>query len=97
MKGIGIYPSVIELSYVMQSIFYGITGSFIGALLVYLVLIPGFLAHPINFPFSDGIMVAPYMDTFQKFVVLMIATILAGYLPARSIVKQNTLNAILGR
>jgi putative ABC transport system permease protein len=97
MKGIGINPNVIELSYIMQSIFYGISGSFIGALIVYFILIPGFLAHPIDFPFSDGIMVAPYMDTFQKFVVLMIATILAGYLPARSIVKQNTLNAILGR
>lgn len=42
-------------------------------------------------------MVAPYFDTFIKFTVLMLATILAGYLPSRGIVKQNTLNAILGR
>lgn len=97
MKGIGITPKVIEMSYVMQSIFYGITGSMIGALVVYFVLIPLFTAYPIDFPFSDGIMVAPYLDTFYKFVVLMFATILAGYLPAKSIVKQNTLNAILGR
>ncbi len=97
MKGIGIKPSVIELSYVMQSIFYGITGSIIGVSTIYFLLIPIFAAYPINFPFSDGIMVAPYYDTFVKFLVLMFATILAGYLPARSIAKQNTLNAILGR
>jgi putative ABC transport system permease protein len=97
MKGIGISPSVIEISYVFQSIFYGVLGSAIGAFIVYFGLIPLFDAYPINFPFSDGIMVAPYSDTITKFVVLMIATILAGYIPARSIVKQNTLNAILGR
>lgn len=97
MKGIGITTQVVELSYVMQSIFYGITGSIIGALIVYLILIPTFLAHPIDFPFSDGIMVAPYYDTFLKFLTLMFATILAGYLPAKSIVRQNTLGAILGR
>jgi ABC-type antimicrobial peptide transport system permease subunit len=97
MKGIGITPAVIETSYVMQSIFYGVLGSLIGALLVYFLLIPLFAANPIDFPFSDGIMVAPYYETFIKFSILMFATILAGYIPARSIVKQNTLNAILGR
>lgn len=97
MKGIGISPKVIELSYVMQSFFYGIIGSGIGSLIVYLILVPLFAAYPINFPFSDGILVAPVKDTSIKFLILMTATLLAGYLPARSIVKQNTLNAILGR
>lgn len=97
MKGIGITPKVIEASYVMQSIFYGITGSLIGVVIVYTVLVPLFVTYPIDFPFSDGIMVAPYYDTFLKFVILMFSTILAGYLPSRSIIKQNTLNAILGR
>ncbi len=97
MKGIGISPASIEISYILQSIFYGFTGSLIGALIVYLILVPGMTAHPIDFPFSDGILVAPYSDTFIKFIVLMIATVLAGYFPARSIVKGNTLNAILGR
>jgi ABC-type antimicrobial peptide transport system permease subunit len=81
----------------LQSIFFGFVGSVIGAVLIYTLFIPFFLSYPIDFPFSDGIMVAPYLDTFYKFLVLMISTILAGYLPSRSIIKQNTLNAILGR
>lgn len=97
MKGIGIAPSVIEISYILQSIFYGVIGSAIGAVIVYTILIPLFTAYPIDFPFSDGIMVAPFDSTLNKFLTLMFFTILAGYLPARSIVKQNTLNAILGR
>jgi ABC-type antimicrobial peptide transport system permease subunit len=97
MKGIGISPAVIELSYIFQSIFYGVIGSLLGAVVVYFVLIPLFIAYPIDFPFSDGIMVAPYKDTLIKFFVLIFFTVMAGYIPARSIVKQNTLNAILGR
>jgi putative ABC transport system permease protein len=97
MKAIGVTTKTIELSYVLQSIFFGFVGSVIGAVLIYTLFIPFFLSYPIDFPFSDGIMVAPYLDTFYKFLVLMISTILAGYLPSRSIIKQNTLNAILGR
>ena len=97
MKGIGIHPVSIELSYVFQSIFYGVSGSLIGSLIVYIILVPVFAAYPINFPFSDGILVAPYLETFLRFVTLMVATILAGYFPARSIIKNNTLDAILGR
>ena len=69
----------------------------IGLIVVYAVLVPLFIAHPIDFPFSDGILVAPYYDTFIKFIILLTVTVFAGYIPARSIVKQNTLNAILGR
>lgn len=97
MKGIGISPASIKISYVMQSIFYCVLGSILGALLIYTFLIPIVNANPIDFPFSDGILVAPYYDTFIKFIVLLVATVSAGYLPARSIVKGNTLNAILGR
>lgn len=97
MKGIGIRPDVIQTAYVIQSIFYGILGSLIGASIVYFVLIPAFIAHPIDFPFSDGIMVAPYADTLQKFAILMFATVLGGLIPSWLIVRQNTLSAILGR
>lgn len=97
MKAIGIRPSVIQMSYVIQSIFYGAVGSFIGIAITYFILIPYFQVNPIDFPFSDGIMVAPYLDTFIKFSILMGATILGGLIPSWLIVRQNTLNAILGR
>jgi putative ABC transport system permease protein len=97
MKGIGISPAAIKMSYVMQSIFYCVLGSILGASIIYGFLIPLVDANPINFPFSDGILVAPYKDTFIKFIVLLVATVSAGYFPARSIVKGNTINAILGR
>lgn len=97
MKGIGINGKVIETSYMFQSVFYALCGSAIGIFLVYAFLVPFFDAHPINFPFSDGILVATLSGTLTKIVILLITTIIAGYIPARMIVRKNTLDAILGR
>ncbi len=97
MKGIGISEKAIEFSYIIQSIFYALIGGTIGLLIVYMLLIPFFAAHPLNFPFSDGILVAPVNETIFKFCLLLFVTLIAGYIPARQIVKQNTLDSILGR
>ncbi len=97
MKGIGVSGIAIELSYVFQSLIYALIGSVIGLGLVYLFLIPYVQANPINFPFSDGILVAPLWDTIGKVTLLITTTVLAGYIPARMIVQKNTLDSILGR
>jgi len=97
LKGIGIERQVIEIAYVAQAAFYALTGSFLGALLTYGFLVPYFDKNPIQFPFSDGILSADPEGTFYKFVILFVITLIAGFVPAWMIAKQNTLNAILGR
>ncbi len=97
MKGIGISEKAIEISYIIQSMFYALIGGLIGLLITFALLIPFFDAYPLNFPFSDGILVAPIGETMFKFGLLLIVTLLAGYIPARNIVKKNTLDSILGR
>lgn len=97
LKGIGIERTVIEVAYVIQAAFYALAGSLLGAVLTYGFLIGWFERHPIHFPFSDGILVAPPEETFVRFLVLFVVTLFAGYIPAWLIVRQNTLNSILGR
>ncbi|MFZ2484510.1 MAG: FtsX-like permease family protein [Minisyncoccia bacterium] len=97
LKGVGISGRTIEASYVFQSFFHAATGSLIGLVLLYGFLQPFIAAHPINFPFSDGILVAPLTGTLIKIAILIITTIIAGYIPARMIVRRNTLDSILGR
>jgi len=97
LKGIGIHGRAIEYSYVFQSIFYAVSGSVVGLALVYGFLMPRFAAHPIDFPFSDGILVAPVEETLFRAGLLIVATIIAGYIPARMIIRKNTLDSILGR
>lgn len=97
MKGIGINPLVIELSYIFQALFYGIVGSAVGLLLTFAFLKPYFSAYPINFPFSDGILVATPAGALARVTILLVVTFIAGYIPAKLIVRKNTLDAILGR
>lgn len=97
LKGIGIKELAIEISYVLQSVFYAISGSAIGLVVVFALLVPFFDAHPIDFPFSDGILVAEVVGTTNRVLLLLVATLIAGYIPSRMIIKKNTLDSILGR
>jgi len=97
LKGIGIDRKAIAVAYVLQSAFYALTGSLLGILVTYGFLVGYFDANPIDFPFSDGILVAEPIGTMYRFVILFIITLFAGFIPAWIIVKQNTLNSILGR
>jgi ABC-type lipoprotein release transport system permease subunit len=97
MKGIGIDKLTIELAYVWQSIIYAVIGSSIGVLITFGFLKPYFDKNPIDFPFSDGILAVSVEGTMVRLLLLFITTIIAGYVPARMITKENTLNAILGR
>lgn len=97
LKGIGISAWAIEFSYVFQSLAYALSGAAIAMVIIYGFLVPFFDSHPIDFPFSDGILVAPLSGTLVRLLIMIIATLIAGFVPAWLIIKKNTLDSILGR
>lgn len=97
LKGIGINGQAIEKAYIMQSLFYAFVGISIGYLVIFIVLVPYFNAHPIDFPVSNGILAVTLGGTTIRAVVLVVVTALAGFIPSWLIVRQNTLDSILGR
>jgi putative ABC transport system permease protein len=97
LKAIGIEARSIQFAYILQSLFYALSGALLGLIILYAILVPALNAHPINFPFSDGILVAPIGSVMFKFFLLMLVTFLAGFIPASMIIKKNTLDSILGR
>ncbi len=97
LKGIGINKKAILYSYMYQATIYASLGIILGMTLTFLLIKPYFAANPINFPFSDGILVATLPDSFLKAFILLVTTMIAGFIPARIVIKQNTLSAILGR
>ena len=97
LKGIGVSPLAIQVSYLVQSLFYAVCGAAIGSALLYGVLVPSFNKNPLNFPFSDGILVADPAGTLIRIAILLVVTLIAGYIPARMIIRKNTLDSILGR
>lgn len=97
LKGIGINKKAILYSYMYQAMIYATLGVIIGMFLIFFFIKPYFAANPINFPFSDGILVATFAGAMNRAIILLITTMIAGFIPARMVVKQNTLSAILGR
>lgn len=97
LKAIGIKARSIQFAYIFQSVFYALSGSLLGMLVLYGLLVPSVARNPIDFPFSDGILVAPIDDVLVKLLILLIVTILAGFIPAWMIIRKNTLDSILGR
>jgi putative ABC transport system permease protein len=97
LKGIGINRKAILYSYMYQAFIYAILGIAIGMALTFILIKPYFAANPINFPFSDGILVATLTGSLTRGAILLVTTIIAGYIPAKIVIKQNTLSAILGR
>lgn len=97
LKGIGIDRRAILYSYMYQAVIYAFSGIIIGMILIFFLIKPYFASHPINFPFSDGILVATLSGTLFRAGILLVTTMVAGYIPAKMVIKQNTLSAILGR
>ena len=97
LKGIGIHQRAILYSYMIQALIYASLGTLVGLVVLFAFLKPYFAANPIDFPFSDGILVATFSGTMLRAVILLLATVIAGFIPARIVIKQNTLSAILGR
>ncbi len=97
LKGVGINKNAILYSYIYQACIYAGFGILMGFILIFGFIKPYFIAHPINFPFSDGILVATVSGTLKRALILLITTMIAGFIPARIVIKQNTLSAILGR
>lgn len=97
LKAIGICGPSIQISYMLQSLFYSLVGSIIGSSILFGLIKPYIDKNPIDFPFSDGILVAPPDITAIRIAILIFVTVLAGYFPAKIIVNKNTLDSILGR
>lgn len=97
MKAVGVTEFAIEFSYICQALFYVFVGSGIALMIIFLGLKPLIDAHPIDTPFARIVLVAEPASVALKFILVIIVSIFAGYLPARIIVSTNTLNAILGR
>ncbi|GIW60372.1 MAG: hypothetical protein KatS3mg087_1438 [Patescibacteria group bacterium] len=58
LKGIGITSAAIQISYVLQALFYAFVGIVLATILIVFMIKPYFVQNPIDFPFSDGIIQA---------------------------------------
>lgn len=97
LKAVGITRRTIEYAYIVQAAFYALIGSALGITITYFILIPYFIQNPIDFPFSDASLSISLDGMFIRAGILLLVTLVAGFVPAWMITRQNTLSSILGR
>lgn len=97
LKAQGISAPTLILSYIFQIIFYVLVGVILGAFTLFIFLQPYFIKHPISLPMADGQLLLTPSYVSIRVVILFISSIVSAFIPAWFIIRQNTLDAILGR
>lgn len=97
LKGIGINSRAIEISYIIQALFYAVCGTAISTLIIMGLLKPYTDLHPINFASINASLAIGMNDVSANAIALVITAFISGFIPAWMVTKQNTLDAILGR
>ena len=96
LKAIGIKESIIELSYVFQSLFYTLLGIIAGLTIVFFMVIPLLTVRPIPMPFGNASLVYTTLGIFINIASLVIAGVLAGFIPAKIVAREDILKSIWG-
>lgn len=97
LKAQGIESSALTLSYVFQALFYTIIGVIIGMAVLFFFLQGYFEKHPLSLPMADGQLLLGFDYVTARIIVLMVSSLISGFVPAWLIIRKNTLNSILGR
>jgi putative ABC transport system permease protein len=96
MRAIGIAHGTIISSYLIQALFYAATGIVIGWLIVRFLIIPYSVNNPLDLPIGLVSLTVQPLTLGVSGSGLIFAAILAGILPAWSIMKQSILKIIKG-
>lgn len=97
LKAIGISRTAIECAYITQAGFYALAGAALGILITQFLIVPYFILNPIDFPFSNSSLSITPEGMLIRSGALLVVSLIAGFIPAWMITRQNTLSAILGR
>ncbi len=96
LKAIGIKESIIELSYIIQSLFYATWGVIVGLMIIFWAVVPFLAVRPIPMPFGNASLVYTSIGIFINISSLIISGVLAGFIPAKIVARENILKSIWG-
>ena len=97
LKAQGIESSALILSYVLQALLYTVIGVIIGTAILYIFLQGYFEKNPLSLPMADGSLLLGFDYVSARVIMLLISSLISGFIPAWFIIRQNTLDSILGR
>lgn len=96
LRAIGLKENIIIHSYIFQALFYAISGTIIGLFMMFFILKPWFIDHPLKFPVGYVSLLIVPEKVFINTISLMAAALAAGFIPSWMAVRETILEAIWG-
>ncbi len=96
LRAIGIKESIIIRSYIFQAVFYAMCGCIAGLVIMFAILVPYFIKHPMVFPMGNVTLLIEQKAAIVRSVGLIISAAIAGFLPSWRAVRETILDAIWG-
>lgn len=96
LKAIGIKQEIVIYSYILQALFYAASGVVIGSLVTLYLLVPFFISHPLRLPVGETGLALNRMALIYNSLSLLIAALIAGFIPSWRAARENILKAIWG-
>jgi len=96
LKAIGIKENIVIISYILQALFYAISGIVLGSIIMFYFVEPYFIHHPLMFPIGDITLTIKEFQVTQGVFGLLVAAFIAGLIPAWRAARENMLKAIWG-
>lgn len=96
LKAIGIKEKVIIGSYVIQAFFYVVSGIILGSIIMFFFVEPYFIKNPLSLAIGDVSLSVKKIQVVNSIFSLLVAALVAGFVPAWRVVKENILKAIWG-
>ncbi|MCK5040486.1 MAG: FtsX-like permease family protein [Candidatus Aenigmarchaeota archaeon] len=94
INAIGVNRKIIIYSFIFQSIFYSVSGILIGLFLLYYLIVPYFIANPFMMPFGAVSLLVETEVVVNRMIALIVTAIIAGFVPAYQVTKQNIVEAM---
>jgi putative ABC transport system permease protein len=95
-RAIGITPWSITLSYLMRAIFYVFTAVVLAILLFVFLVTPLEAKYPFHFPFGAVYLSIGLKDILRMTVIVLGVSLVASFLPVRSVMRMKIMDAIWG-
>jgi putative ABC transport system permease protein len=95
LKAVGIKKEIILGSYVLQSLIYGVVGVILG-IFAMLGLIALLTAYPLKMPIGNVVPILTTTRLVTTAIILILASIVAGFFPSKKAANDNILEAIFG-
>ncbi|MDP2815413.1 MAG: FtsX-like permease family protein [Rectinemataceae bacterium] len=96
LKAIGIKESIIETSYIIQSLFYASLGTIAGLMIIFWITVPFLAVKQIQMPFGEATLVYTSAGIGINIASLIVSGIFAGFIPAKIVAREDILKSIWG-